>query len=135
MTPSNLRPALIAGISLFALTSATLSAPAWAAEAPAAADTTGSTVGSYNGPVFALAGVFLGGASSTPFTIGDGGNREGLATKWLAETPVSAYRMATYGHGELTVVNATHAFWAWHQNPDLEPTIADSLWIVKGQDC
>ena len=44
MTPSNLRPALIAGISLFALTSATLSAPAWAAEAPAAADTTGSTV-------------------------------------------------------------------------------------------
>ena len=36
-------------------------------------NTTGSTVGSYNGPVFALAGVFLGGASSTPFTIGDGG--------------------------------------------------------------
>jgi hypothetical protein len=38
-------------------------------------------------------------------TIGDGGNREGLATKWLAQTPVSAYRMATYGHGELEVVN------------------------------
>ena len=29
-------------------------------------------------------------------TIGDGGNREGLATTWLKQTPVSAYRMATY---------------------------------------
>lgn len=31
------------------------------------------------------------------------------------------------------MVNATHAQWTWHQNPDLEPTIADSFWIVKGQ--
>ena len=49
-------------------------------------------------------------------TIGDGGNREGLATKWLAQTPVSAFRMATYGHGELQVVNATAAHWTWHTN-------------------
>jgi hypothetical protein len=28
-------------------------------------------------------------------------------------------------------MNATHALWTWHQNPDLEPKIADQLWIVK----
>ena len=67
--------------------------------------------------------------------VGDGGNREGLATKWLAQTPVSAYRMATYGHGELEVVNATAAHWTWHTNPDAESKTEDELWIVKGQDC
>jgi hypothetical protein len=68
-------------------------------------------------------------------TIGDGGNREGLASKWLAQTPVSAYRMATYGHGEITLVNATHVHWGWHTNPDAEDQTEDDLWIVKGQDC
>jgi acid phosphatase type 7 len=67
-------------------------------------------------------------------TIGDGGNREGLASTWYTPQPaISAFRQASYGHGELKVVNATHMFWGWHQNPDLEPTIADSFWIVKGQ--
>ena len=47
-------------------------------------------------------------------TIGDGGNREGLATKWLAETPVSAFREATYGHGEITLINSTACLWTWH---------------------
>lgn len=93
-------------------------------------------------------------------TIGDGGNREGLATSWINPQPVwSAFRQASYGHGELEIVNATHAVrgscrcrepsppcahacfapsptpaqhWTWHQNPDLEPTIADELWVVKG---
>ena len=74
-------------------------------------------------------------AGPVHITIGDGGNREGLATKWLAQTPVSAFRMASYGHGELTIANATHALWQWHANPDLEPTVGDQLWIVKGQDC
>jgi acid phosphatase type 7 len=42
-------------------------------------------------------------------TIGDGGNREGLATKWESPQPVwSAFRQASYGHGELQVFNATH---------------------------
>jgi hypothetical protein len=68
-------------------------------------------------------------------TIGDGGNREGLAAKWLAQTPVSAYRMATYGHGELEVVNATAAHWTWHTNPDAESKTEDELWLIKGQDC
>ena len=30
--------------------------------------------------------------------------------------------------------NATHTKWEWHQNPDLEPTVADEAWIIKGQD-
>jgi hypothetical protein len=67
-------------------------------------------------------------------TIGDGGNREGLADTWMSPQPSwSAFRQASYGHGELQVVNATHMLWEWHQNPDLEPEVADSLWIVKAQ--
>ena len=67
-------------------------------------------------------------------TIGDGGNREGLATKWLAQTPVSAYREATYGHGELTLINATAVKWTWHTNPDAEKIVEDEIYIIKGQD-
>lgn len=48
-------------------------------------------------------------------TIGDGGNREGLATKWLSQTPISAFRQATYGHGEIVIVNSTVALWQWHE--------------------
>lgn len=66
-------------------------------------------------------------------TIGDGGNREGLATGWYAQPNYSMFRQSSYGHGELMVYNATHSLWTWHQNPDLEPTIADELWIVKSQ--
>lgn len=67
-------------------------------------------------------------------TIGDGGNREGLADKWISpQAATSAFRQASYGHGEMEVLNATHMHWTWHQNPDLEPTIADDLWIIKGQ--
>ena len=67
-------------------------------------------------------------------TIGDGGNREGLAAVWQTPQPAwSVFRQASYGHGELDVVNATHMHWTWHQNPDLEPEIADELWVVKGQ--
>jgi hypothetical protein len=67
-------------------------------------------------------------------TIGDGGNREGLAAVWVTPQPAwSVFRQATYGHGELTAVNATHLHWAWHQNQDLVPAIADEVWLVKGQ--
>ena len=66
--------------------------------------------------------------------LGDGGNREGLQNDWLDPQPDwSVFRQASYGHGELEVVNATHLRWTWHQNPDLEPTIADELWVVKGE--
>lgn len=67
--------------------------------------------------------------------IGDGGNREGLAMNWLSPQPEwSAFRQSSYGHGELQIVNSTHAHWSWHQNPDLEPVVADELWIVRGGD-
>lgn len=66
-------------------------------------------------------------------TIGDGGNAEGLATGWVEPQPVwSAYRQASYGHGELVIFNETHTQWQWHQNLDLSPTVADEFWVVKG---
>ncbi|GAB4856440.1 Probable purple acid phosphatase 20 [Ancistrocladus abbreviatus] len=63
-------------------------------------------------------------------TIGDGGNREGLATKYMEPQPkISIFREASFGHGELEIVNATHALWTWHRNDDDESVIADSVWL------
>ena len=65
-------------------------------------------------------------------TIGDGGNAEGLATSWIEPQPDwSMFRQSSYGHGELTAFNATHMYWAWNQNADLEPIGLDSFWFVK----
>jgi len=65
-------------------------------------------------------------------TIGDGGNAEGLASGWISPQPEwSAFRQASYGHGELNVVNSTHAFWQWYQNADLTPLVPDSFWYIK----
>jgi hypothetical protein len=67
--------------------------------------------------------------------IGDGGNKEGLASDWVKPQPEwSAFRQASYGHGELNVVNSTHTLFQWHQNNDLSPVIADELWIIKGDN-
>lgn len=66
-------------------------------------------------------------------TIGDGGNAEGLASGWVEPQPDwSVFRQASYGYGELNVVNSSHTFWQWHQNSDLSPVIADEFWFVKG---
>ncbi len=65
-------------------------------------------------------------------TLGDGGNREGLYTRWIDPQPVwSAFRASLYGHGELQIVNNTHALFTWHRNQDDEPVEADSTWIVN----
>ncbi|TVU50893.1 hypothetical protein EJB05_02288 [Eragrostis curvula] len=65
-------------------------------------------------------------------TIGDGGNREGLADKYVDPQPaISAFREASFGHGRLEVVNATHALWTWHRNDDDEPVVADQVWITS----
>jgi hypothetical protein len=66
--------------------------------------------------------------------IGDGGNREGLAAHYYDPQPDwSAFRQAEYGHAELTLVNATHAWWEWHRDMDPEPVVTDSTWIIKGE--
>ncbi|CAI0379900.1 unnamed protein product [Linum tenue] len=63
-------------------------------------------------------------------TIGDGGNKEGLASKYIDPQPKwSAFREASFGHGEIQIVNSTHAFWSWHRNDDDEPVRSDSIWI------
>ncbi|XP_052208184.1 purple acid phosphatase 18 [Diospyros lotus] len=63
-------------------------------------------------------------------TIGDGGNREGLAHKYVKPQPEwSIFREASFGHGELKIVNSTHALWSWHRNDDDEPVKSDQVWI------
>nr|CAD1829357.1 unnamed protein product [Ananas comosus var. bracteatus] len=63
-------------------------------------------------------------------TIGDGGNREGLAERYKNPKPHwSAFREASFGHGELRIVNSSHALWSWHRNDDDEPVQSDQVWI------
>lgn len=65
-------------------------------------------------------------------TIGDGGNREGLATKYINPAPkISLFREASFGHGQFKVVNGTHAHWTWHRNDDDKPIVADQVWITS----
>ncbi|XP_019196501.1 PREDICTED: purple acid phosphatase 18 [Ipomoea nil] len=65
-------------------------------------------------------------------TIGDGGNREGLATRYSEPQPEwSAFRQASFGHGEFEVVNSTHAYWSWHRNNDDESVQSDDAWITS----
>ncbi|RHY41522.1 hypothetical protein DYB26_003123 [Aphanomyces astaci] len=63
-------------------------------------------------------------------TIGDGGNREGLADKYIEPRPVwSAYRKARYGYGLLQVHNRTHARFEWHEDKDKTSNVHDSVWL------
>ncbi|XP_047310902.1 purple acid phosphatase 18-like [Impatiens glandulifera] len=65
-------------------------------------------------------------------TIGDGGNREGLAHKYKNPHPEwSVFREASFGHGELRIINSSHAFWSWHRNDDDEPVRSDQTWITS----
>lgn len=65
-------------------------------------------------------------------TIGDGGNKEGLARKYKNPQPEwSVFREASFGHGELKIVNSTHAFWSWHRNDDDEQVRSDQVWITS----
>ncbi|KAI3860251.1 hypothetical protein MKW92_053723 [Papaver armeniacum] len=62
-------------------------------------------------------------------TIGDGGNREGLASNYMDKTSISVFREASFGHGRLEVVNETYASWSWHRNQDDQPVSADTVWL------
>ncbi|KHN18758.1 Putative purple acid phosphatase 20 [Glycine soja] len=65
-------------------------------------------------------------------TIGDGGNREGLATKYINPKPtISIFREASFGHGTLEVFNVSHARWTWHKNDNDEAVISDFVWLTS----
>lgn len=73
------------------------------------------------------------GTAPVYITIGDGGNKEGLVKNWTQPQPAwSLYRQASFGHGELTAVNATALHWMWSQNPSLTPAAVDEVWLIKG---
>jgi hypothetical protein len=44
---------------------------------------------------------------------------------------ISLFREASFGHGELNVVNATHALWTWHRNDDDEAVVSESIWLTS----
>ncbi|GMH09936.1 hypothetical protein Nepgr_011777 [Nepenthes gracilis] len=61
-------------------------------------------------------------------TIGDGGNREGLAMKFENPAPsISMYREPSFGHGRLRVMDERTAHWAWHRNNESDSIVADEL--------
>ncbi|KAL1545719.1 Purple acid phosphatase 22 [Salvia divinorum] len=63
-------------------------------------------------------------------TIGDGGNREGLAMTFENPNPsISMYREPSFGHGRLRVLNNTHAHWSWHRNNETNSVTADEIWL------
>ena len=71
----------------------------------------------------------------TYINIGDGGNREGLAAGYLAQPAWSAYREASFGHGILSILDATHASWTWHRDEDGERVVSDSVVVVRSKSC
>lgn len=85
----------------------------------------------YNGKENSCAPVYI--------TIGDGGNREGLATKYKDPKPdISIFREASFGHGQFQAVNASHALWEWHRNDDDVAVVADTVWFrshASNPDC
>jgi hypothetical protein len=63
-------------------------------------------------------------------TVGDGGNKEGPACPWNLTSPAwSKFREFSFGHGLLSLVNATHARWEWHRNQDGASVHADGAWL------
>ena len=67
------------------------------------------------------------GAGPVHFNIGDAG--AGLYTSWKATPAWSAFHSAQFGHGELALLNATHAHWTWHRNADAETVVADEVFV------
>ena len=64
--------------------------------------------------------------------IGDAGNREGLSGDYLDPAPAwSAFRKARYGYGKMRVMNATHAFFEWHEDTATASITKDSVWWIR----
>ncbi|GER54224.1 purple acid phosphatase [Striga asiatica] len=65
-------------------------------------------------------------------TIGDGGNREGLATSYIDPQPnISAFREPSFGHGKFKIANATYALWTWHRNDHDVAVASDQIWLTN----
>ncbi|CAI0388633.1 unnamed protein product [Linum tenue] len=61
-------------------------------------------------------------------TVGDGGNQEGLAGRFLEPQPdYSAFREASYGHSMLEIKNRTHALYHWNRNDDGKKVPTDAF--------
>ncbi|OEL24325.1 Bifunctional purple acid phosphatase 26 [Dichanthelium oligosanthes] len=61
-------------------------------------------------------------------TVGDGGNQEGLASRFYDPQPdYSAFREASYGHSILQLKNRTHAVYRWNRNDDGNHVPADTV--------
>ncbi|KAL9832168.1 Purple acid phosphatase 21 [Arabidopsis thaliana] len=61
-------------------------------------------------------------------TIGDGGNREGLALRFKKpQSPLSEFRESSFGHGRLRIIDHKRAHWSWHRNNDEMSSIADEV--------
>jgi len=75
----------------------------------------------------------IGVSGTTYVTIGDGGNREGHSSNFLEPRPTwNAFRNGTdYGHGRVVLLNATHARWEWHANPDDEWVVEDEAILLN----
>lgn len=66
----------------------------------------------------------------TCITVGDGGNREGLATQWVQPQPAwSIFRNASYGHGLITASNSSHLLWEWYDAG--QRRVLDSAWLTR----
>ncbi len=68
--------------------------------------------------------VYPDGQGIVHFNIGDAG--ASLYTSWKPTPAWSAFHSAVFGHGELMISNATHAYWTWHRNQDAESKVMDS---------
>ncbi|CAN1772059.1 Purple acid phosphatase 22 [Linum perenne] len=63
-------------------------------------------------------------------TIGDGGNREGLASSYKKPAPkLSLYREPSFGHGRLRIMDGNRAHWSWHRNNESNTVVGDEVWL------
>ncbi|XP_076957030.1 bifunctional purple acid phosphatase 26-like [Bidens hawaiensis] len=66
-------------------------------------------------------------------TVGDGGNQEGLASRFNDPQPdYSAFREASYGHSTLEIMNKTHALYHWNRNDDGKK-VATDVFVLHNQ--
>ena len=91
----------------------------------------------FNNRTVAPGAIGAAGHGPTYITVGDGGNREGHYEDWLpgldgaARPEWSVVRKSEFGHGKLTIANATHARWTWHRVLDGFKVVADEVWITR----